>query len=433
MKISLIFVIIACSCIVAFGQIPDTVWLEDWESGWGDWYASGGVWEIGVPGPLGPDSVCSGYYCAKLDPYPENTSTKLISPLIELPSSAENLRLGFWHWFDTYHLDQGQIEIKIDHPDSDWVAISEPFHLSGGQWTPYLISLEVYMGETVRLAFHINSGGHGGGVWYTDDLCVISGEYVPDLALEPENFENGWNDWYASGGVWDIGPPDSPGPEEAFSGVRCAGTVLAGGYPRLINSRLVSPPFYVPNDEPLLKFWHWFHNRYDDYGVVEIKIEHPDSDWVEISDHFNPSSQVWTRYQIELDSFAGEFVRIAFRFDVGSPGNFPGWYVDSVTIHPTDDISDNAESIPLAFKLFDNYPNPFNSQTIIQYNLAEPSRVKIEVYDLMGRSVTSILDKYQSVGHKQAIWDAGDLPSGLYLYRIQAGDFRQAGKMLLLR
>jgi len=96
-------------------------------------------------------------------------------------------------------------------------------------------------------------------------------------------------------------------------------------------------------------------------------------------------------------------------------------------------INDPDEILPETFSLFQNYPNPFNAQTIIQYSLSEPSDVKIEIYDLLGREVGMILNGMQLAGNHQVIWNAEDLPSGMYFYKLQAGDYNETKKMVLLK
>ena len=78
-----------------------------------------------------------------------------------------------------------------------------------------------------------------------------------------------------------------------------------------------------------------------------------------------------------------------------------------------------------------NYPNPFNPATTIGYALPEAAQVRLEVFDLLGRSVASLVDRFQEAGSYEAVFEAADLPSGTYLYRLQAGALRHTGRMVL--
>jgi len=89
--------------------------------------------------------------------------------------------------------------------------------------------------------------------------------------------------------------------------------------------------------------------------------------------------------------------------------------------------------LPERLRLYENYPNPFNPETIIRFNVAEPCRVILKVMDIRGREIATITDDYYQPGIYNAVFNAGDIASGLYLYRIQMKDFIGTGKMLLLR
>jgi len=93
---------------------------------------------------------------------------------------------------------------------------------------------------------------------------------------------------------------------------------------------------------------------------------------------------------------------------------------------------------PLTFSLYQNYPNPFNPITTLKYDLPEDSFIDIIVYDMLGNVVNNLVNKNQNSGSKSVQWDAtnnqGELVSaGVYLYKIQAGEFSQTKKMILLK
>ena len=103
-----------------------------------------------------------------------------------------------------------------------------------------------------------------------------------------------------------------------------------------------------------------------------------------------------------------------------------------------DALSIDRNHIPWQFALHQNYPNPFNPTTILRYDLPEQSHVKIIIYDLMGRVVSNLVNSQQNAGYKSIQWNASNnagqpVSAGLYLYTIQAGDFRQVRKMVLLK
>ncbi len=91
------------------------------------------------------------------------------------------------------------------------------------------------------------------------------------------------------------------------------------------------------------------------------------------------------------------------------------------------------DELPDAFVLAQNYPNPFNPSTSIRYELPESAEVRLKVFNLLGERVATLVDARQEAGRHQVSFDAASLSSGVYLYRLQAGDFVQTRKLTLIR
>ena len=111
---------------------------------------------------------------------------------------------------------------------------------------------------------------------------------------------------------------------------------------------------------------------------------------------------------------------------------FWGHYPGSVTGVDTPD----AEVFQTSLQA--NYPNPFNPQTRIEFTLAEPGLVRLEIYDTMGRRVATLVDDLRPAGRHHATWDGTDpggrrVASGLYFYRLRAGDYESVKKMSLVK
>lgn len=103
-----------------------------------------------------------------------------------------------------------------------------------------------------------------------------------------------------------------------------------------------------------------------------------------------------------------------------------------------DDDTDLPNDLPESFVLAQNYPNPFNPTTEISFSLAQGSQVKLTIYNSLGQVVTELADQFYPTGTHTVGWngtDANDQPvaSGLYLYRLTAGDISQSKKMVLLK
>jgi hypothetical protein len=91
------------------------------------------------------------------------------------------------------------------------------------------------------------------------------------------------------------------------------------------------------------------------------------------------------------------------------------------------------KALPSSFGLAQNYPNPFNPGTIIGYNLPKSSHVMLTVYNMLGQQIATLIDGYQEAGYKSAKFEVGNIPSGVYIYRLTAGTYTDIKKMILIR
>jgi hypothetical protein len=101
--------------------------------------------------------------------------------------------------------------------------------------------------------------------------------------------------------------------------------------------------------------------------------------------------------------------------------------------------ADNKEQLmdfkgnPDKFELNQNYPNPFNPTTQLSYNLKIDGNVKLTVFNLVGQSMAVLVDGYQTAGYYEVSFDANDLPAGIYLYKLQVGDYSSVKRMTLVK
>lgn len=426
----------------AYSQLPDTVFCEGWETGDNGWSATNGVWQTGRPTTAPPGNAHTGQNCAGTmltGDYPANANSIWLSPAtgISLPviSGDEKIELRFWHYFNIYGEDGGRVLLSTDG-GTVWDTLSSVFDWNSNAWTQHTINLSIYAGSTIRLGFHfLSSGSLQAKGWYIDGVSIIKGRF--ELA-DSIDFEDGIGDWYASKGVWEVGTPVSP--PTAHSGSNCAGTVLAGNYPARATSRLISPEITLEPQEgkvPLLTFYHWFNIFSNDSAFVQISVE--GDPWQNISPNFGPNSD-WSPYAIPLSSFANSTVRFAFYFSSNTSSEARGWYIDDIRFDGLVSVKDRASEPNLikSLTLHQNFPNPFNPETVILYELPQTSQVEVVIFNLLGERIRTLVNQRQTAGQHRLHWDGRNefgmpVPSGVYLYRLRAGEFVQTRKMILMQ
>jgi hypothetical protein len=96
-------------------------------------------------------------------------------------------------------------------------------------------------------------------------------------------------------------------------------------------------------------------------------------------------------------------------------------------------IVDEAIDTPRKFVLHQNYPNPFNPSTKIKFDLPKPETVKIEIYNIIGQKIETLLNKSMPAGYHDVEFNGQNLSSGIYMYKIEAGGWKDVKEMVLLR
>jgi len=129
-------------------------------------------------------------------------------------------------------------------------------------------------------------------------------------------------------------------------------------------------------------------------------------------------------------------------FTLTAPG--PGSYVvnaghkspllwDSASVNIVMTNVGHSSLNPIEFKLYNNYPNPFNPTTVIRYSISEASFISMKVYNELGKEVKSLVNETKSAGTYEVEFNASNLSSGVYYYKLQAGSFTETKKMILAK
>lgn len=127
-----------------------------------------------------------------------------------------------------------------------------------------------------------------------------------------------------------------------------------------------------------------------------------------------------------------------YRFIVGAPGAYNDGDIKTgasyvfMEVEPVEVIN-NHDIIPTDFALCQNYPNPFNPTTTIVFDIPQAAKTNITVYDITGRLIDNLVSEYKQPGRYSFVWNASNVPSGMYFVRMTAGNFNSVKKMMLLK
>jgi uncharacterized protein YdaL len=110
--------------------------------------------------------------------------------------------------------------------------------------------------------------------------------------------------------------------------------------------------------------------------------------------------------------------------------HFAGFWRGAYHITSVEDI---LFDLPTSYELYQNYPNPFNPSTVIKYDLPVPSKVRINVYNLLGQKITTLQDNFKPAGSHKITFNASNISSGMYFYIIESEGFKKVKRMVLAK
>jgi Secretion system C-terminal sorting domain/Immune inhibitor A-like, MAM domain/IPT/TIG domain len=396
----------------------------------------------------------------------------LITPAIDL-SSVSHAQLSFKTWWEIEGVDVDaydvmQLEISTDNglnfypigrglinPLNDvdgesWKAYSSGGLGQVGVWLDQLFDLTPWVGNTVHIRFRfdtIDDLYNGFRGWFIDNVSVS------DIPLPAPNIQSV--------------QPSTAYPEEL---VNVTGQNFVNGAEVSVGGQVVSAIVSTSLAQ--------FEVPYLTAGIYNVTLTNPDGqsdtevNALTITYTFPPqiiyifpdTAEIGTSVAVtvegtDFDSTAvvdiggiplsNQTVVDYYTITGNSPSNLPaGFYNVTVTnsdgqydilvlgfqvYDPTGIEEEPSTSLPAGFKLMQNYPNPFNPVTNIQFGLARTSYVKLEVYDLLGKKVASILENQLSAGYHSVRFDASSLAGGIYYYRLQTDDYVATKKFILTK
>jgi len=196
----------------------------------------------------------------------------------------------------------------------------------------------------------------------------------------------------------------------------------------------MSSPLYSPLD----------YRRYKIFRAYELGNDVP-GNFEEIADqYFNANSNPsWIDFNASSEcSFGQSEYRYNVRYKVKAVDNYnmSSVYSDFVSTQTLKVRSNNGDNfrvensdLPKSFYLNQNYPNPFNPVTNIKYDLPKDVFVKIKIYDLLGREIKTLVNEFKQAGSYLVSFNGSEFASGIYFYKIQAGNFIQVKRMMLIK
>ncbi len=286
------------------------------------------------------------------------------------------------------------------------------------------------------------------------------------LADDMESGAPGWTHYAVTGGFgdqWHLSTQRNYTPGGTTSW-KC-GDTGAGDYGNLLDAGLVTPPLDLGIDS-YLHYWQWINSEtsgsYPEYaydgGLLEISVDggpfmqiFPDGGYTHrvregsTPGPFPAETEIfageldWHEVHCNLGAYAGT-AQIRFRFGTDGADTREGWYVDDVVVDGffVDMAAIPADESARLFLLQGADPNPFVSRTTLRYQIGASADVSLQVFDLGGRLVRTLVAGRQEPGLQLVDWDGLDdgarrLPSGVYLTRLQAGTSQATGKVILSR
>ena len=147
---------------------------------------------------------------------------------------------------------------------------------------------------------------------------------------------------------------------------------------------------------------------------------------------FNPATRTFSGTPVSTTSV---FNPLQIEVTASDPSHESGSCVFSLSVVSPTSVNDNKSQLPRKSQLLQNYPNPFNPSTIINYYVANPTFVRLEVYNMLGQKIRSLQKVFQSAGEYSLVWNGMDdsnnsVSSGVYFYRLQADNFIIQKKMI---
>jgi minor extracellular serine protease Vpr len=199
------------------------------------------------------------------------------------------------------------------------------------------------------------------------------------------------------------------------------------------NEWLISPPFSLGPGNASLEFYAGYSTQWLSYATLKLHIStNGGANWTQIWTADNDGEAwKWRKKTIDLSSYSNtQNTRLGWQY-IGNDGDLAA--IDGVKLLGYVTDVEDAFSEVAHYALEQNYPNPFNPLTKIKFSIAQTKRVKLVIYDVLGREVTRLMDTDLQLGNYEAEFNGEGLSSGIYFYKLNAGEYVMVRKMQLLK
>jgi photosystem II stability/assembly factor-like uncharacterized protein len=160
------------------------------------------------------------------------------------------------------------------------------------------------------------------------------------------------------------------------------------------------------------------------------------SSWKSLFDsNTNPTFSNYVHHKVDMTKKfnKGDVIFIRFHLYSDEAAVGWGWVIDKLDIQPNASAVEKENTTPTVYSLSQNYPNPFNPETTIKFTLPQRSKVKLEIFDALGRVVSTLVNSDLDAGSYRYNWNASKFASGVYFYRLNANDFSSSKKLILMK
>lgn len=355
------------------------------------------------------------------------------------------------------------INLKLEQSDGDAEFDSFAITSTSEEWETmtwdYSGSSPLIDWDQLTMIFDFDEGQNGDGsfdwIWYFDDIEVNAADPDGDRPVGPGtpadlepislplDFEDDEFNWpfgffgFEGGGIERVENPDqSELNESGWVGqmTKNPGPFWAGAFMHIDES------FSIDEENPgiTMKVWSPRENV-----PILMKVEQQDGEAeYEITQNTTTSSE-WEEITWDMSGagFTTQWDVITMIFDFRDAGVSDGsddfvWYFDDLEVN-TDlvatSIHEPEVSVPQNYELRQNYPNPFNPSTNISFELPEQAEITLDVYNVSGQRVATVATGTYQAGVHTVQFDASNLASGIYVYRLRSGAFTQTQKMMLVK